>query len=45
MVSKLKTRVPMPAQDPAARICNFSEVALGYSLEEAVAEAGRCIQC
>ena len=45
MVSKLKTRVPMPAQDPAARICNFSEVAVGYSLEEAMAEAGRCIQC
>ena len=37
--------MPMPAQDPCARICNFEEVALGYSLEQAQTEAGRCIQC
>ncbi len=38
-------RVPMPRQDPKARAKNFDEVALGYSPEEAQAEAERCIQC
>ncbi len=38
-------RVPMPAQDPAERIRNFNEVALGYSKEMALREAGRCIGC
>jgi glutamate synthase (NADPH/NADH) small chain len=38
-------RVPMPQQEPEARAKNFSEVALGYSLEQALAEANRCIQC
>ena len=42
---RLKTRVPMPAQAPAARIRNFSEVALGYTPEQALAEAERCLQC
>ncbi len=36
---------PMPAQDPAARVKNFDEVALGYDEETAVAEANRCLQC
>ncbi|MGQ9823401.1 MAG: NADPH-dependent glutamate synthase [Desulfotomaculales bacterium] len=36
---------PMPAQDPAVRVKNFNEVALGYDVETAVAEAGRCLQC
>jgi glutamate synthase (NADPH/NADH) small chain len=40
-----KTKTPMPEQDPAARAKNFDEVALGYSEEMAVAEAGRCIEC
>ncbi|MDR0828393.1 MAG: NADPH-dependent glutamate synthase [Desulfovibrio sp.] len=40
-----KTRVPMRCQDAKARIGNYNEVALGYSHEEAVAEAGRCLQC
>ena len=35
----------MPAQEAAVRARNFSEVALGYSEEIAVAEANRCIQC
>jgi glutamate synthase (NADPH/NADH) small chain len=44
--SKLKlNRVPMPEQDPAVRIGNFLEVPLGYSLEEAQAEAVRCLVC
>jgi len=38
-------RVPMPRQDSQARAKNFDEVALGYSPEEAQAEAERCIQC
>lgn len=35
----------MPEQDPAARACNFSEVALGYTEEQARLEAMRCLQC
>lgn len=31
----------MPAQDPDVRITNMSEVALGYSAEQAVAESLR----
>jgi glutamate synthase (NADPH/NADH) small chain len=38
-------RVEMPRQDPKKRGKNFNEVALGYSLEQAMEEAGRCIQC
>ena len=36
---------PMPSQDAAARVKNFSEVATGYTTEMAIAEAKRCIQC
>lgn len=38
-------RVPMREQDPEVRRRNFDEVALGYTLEEAVEEAKRCLQC
>ena len=38
-------REPMPRQDPKLRGRNFNEVALGYSAEQAQAEASRCIQC
>lgn len=38
-------REPMPRQDPAARRSNFDEVALGYTDEQAVREAGRCLKC
>ncbi len=38
-------RQPMPVQDPGVRARNFDEVALGYSPEQAQAEASRCIQC
>jgi len=38
-------RVSMPRQDPEVRGKNFNEVALGYSAEQALAEASRCIQC
>jgi glutamate synthase (NADPH/NADH) small chain len=35
----------MPSQDPVARRANMNEVALGYSAEQARAEALRCFQC
>jgi glutamate synthase (NADPH) small chain len=38
-------RQDMPRQDPEKRRSNFDEVALGYSHEQAVNEAKRCIQC
>jgi len=38
-------RVPMPKQEPKARARNFNEVALGYTAEQALQEASRCIQC
>ncbi len=41
----LAPRVPMPCRDPAVRRRTFDEVALGYSREDAVREAARCLQC
>jgi glutamate synthase (NADPH/NADH) small chain len=38
-------REPMPQQDPRVRIHNFDEVALGYSRDQAIKEANRCLQC
>ncbi|MDI6690198.1 MAG: NADPH-dependent glutamate synthase [Actinomycetota bacterium] len=38
-------RVKMAEQDPKVRITNFDEVALGYTPEQAVQEAKRCLQC
>lgn len=38
-------RTPMPEQDAKARGANFMEVTLGYSVEEALLEAERCISC
>ncbi len=38
-------RQPMPEQEPAVRAKNFEEVPLGQSLETAILEASRCIQC
>lgn len=35
----------METQEPKARIDNFREVALGFTPDEAVAEANRCLQC
>lgn len=35
----------MPAQKPEVRIKNMEEVALGYTKEEALIEARRCLQC
>ena len=38
-------RVDMPCQAPADRAHNFDEVALGYTHDQAVLEASRCLQC
>ena len=38
-------RVEMPKQDPEVRRSNFDEVALGYDLTQATAEASRCLGC
>ncbi|MBP3396436.1 MAG: FAD-dependent oxidoreductase, partial [Clostridia bacterium] len=35
----------MPAQDPILRGKNFNEVALGYTAEQAMDEAARCLNC
>jgi len=35
----------MPEQDPKQRVNNFGEVSLGYSAEDAINEAKRCLQC
>ncbi len=40
-----RKRVAMREQDPKDRIHNFEEVPYGYSLEEAIEEAQRCLQC
>ena len=39
------TRVPVSEQEPLVRAKNFDEVCLGYTEEEAVAEAMRCLNC
>ncbi len=36
---------PMPHQDPQVRAGNFDEVALGYTREQAMDEAARCLNC
>jgi len=38
-------KTPMREQDPKERIKNFNEVPFGYTEEEAVIEAERCLQC
>jgi glutamate synthase (NADPH/NADH) small chain len=38
-------RTPIPEQAPEKRIKNFSEVALGYTLENALRESERCLMC
>lgn len=39
------SRTSMPEQDPQVRSRNFEEVARGYTLDMALAEADRCLQC
>ena len=39
------TRNGMPTQDAKVRAHNFDEVALGYTEEQAIDEAMRCLNC
>ncbi len=45
MLNKSMTKNIMPLQDPQVRILNFDEVSLGYTLEQAIDEARRCLDC
>ncbi|NLG53915.1 MAG: NADPH-dependent glutamate synthase [Clostridiales bacterium] len=38
-------KTAMPEQNPDIRNKNFNEVALGYTKEQAMEEAGRCLKC
>jgi len=38
-------QTPMPEQAPAERIKNYDEVPRGYTAEQAMAEAKRCLEC
>lgn len=44
MASKID-RIDAREQDPALRATNFEEVSFGFTADEAIAEAGRCLQC
>ena len=45
MYNKQEYKTPMPHQEPSVRNKNFSEVSLGYTMEDAINEANRCINC
>lgn len=45
MANMMPNKHPMPVQDPQVRSTNFDEVALGYTEEQAVSEAERCLNC
>lgn len=45
MAKRSYTKTPMKEQAADVRNKNFSEVALGYTLEEGQLEASRCLQC
>ena len=44
-MADLLKKVPVKEQDPKVRATNFDEVCLGYTLEEAMDEATRCLDC
>jgi glutamate synthase (NADPH/NADH) small chain len=47
MVAKtiIPNKTPMAEQPPDVRVCNFNEVPYGYTPEQAIAEAKRCLDC
>lgn len=45
MAKIVPTRTPMREQEPEVRAHNYEEVTYGYSIEEAMAEAIRCLDC
>jgi glutamate synthase (NADPH/NADH) small chain len=44
-LKRANKREPMPKQDPRLRVQNFEEVALGYTRDQAMREASRCLDC
>ncbi|MCK4533850.1 dihydropyrimidine dehydrogenase, partial [bacterium] len=44
-MKKENVAVTMNKQPAEKRVGNFNEVALGYTEEQAIAEASRCLQC
>jgi glutamate synthase (NADPH/NADH) small chain len=44
-LKRANKREPMPKQDPKLRVQNFDEVALGYTRDQAMREASRCLDC
>ncbi len=45
MANMQKEKTPMPLLSPEKRRTTFEEVALGYSVDDAVNEAKRCLSC
>jgi glutamate synthase (NADPH/NADH) small chain len=45
MANMQKEKTPMPCQEPNVRNKNFKEVTTGYTLEMAMNEANRCLNC
>ena len=44
MPNMIPTKTPVSEQDPKVRARNFKEVTLGYTPEEAMLEATRCLK-
>ena len=43
MIDRARTEMPMrPVEE---RVTSFNEIELGFSVELAIMEAGRCLQC
>ncbi|HCJ41828.1 MAG TPA: dihydropyrimidine dehydrogenase, partial [Ruminococcus sp.] len=45
MADMRQDKIPVAEQEPLVRAKNFDEVTLGYSIEKAVREARRCLNC
>lgn len=45
IVEDIQQRVHMESLDKEARLAGFAEVELGYTEEQALCEAGRCLRC
>ncbi len=45
MANMCPTKTPIPEQQPEVRNKNFEEVCLGYTPEQAIEEAKRCLNC
>jgi glutamate synthase (NADPH) small chain len=45
MANDRMKKTPIQEQDPKQRATNFEEVCLGYTAEEAIKEAARCLNC